>query len=209
MRKNMKLKSYGKHVNKITTPPHLIVGVFNVVFHQVRDPLRVVRSLPTMFPGAFRFIAKVTPKEQTLVDLGDFSLHPLVIAMQHYVSWNRLVGHIAQVRYQLETVKYDDLCTLAGFSSSKCAGIDDIKLPPTVHARQSYYANATWPLLFQLHQGLASQLWAMAHEYGYTYDEARPWTPLALQLAVPWPLDCTTLFEEKREAKVRSYTRVA
>ena len=46
----------------------------------------------------------------------------------------------------------------------------------------------------------------MAHEYGYSYEEARPSGSAGGNLEVPWPFTAKVLFEEKMKAKVLSTT---
>jgi hypothetical protein len=149
------------------------LGNFNVVFQQVRNPLKVVRSLPTMYPNAWKFIAKHTTNG-SLVDMLDWvHIHPLVIAMQHYIHWNHAVGNIGHVRYQVEAVEhYYDLCVLAGFGSERCSKVKDEQTEHTSqHHRESPYENATWTHLYALHPELAQQLWDMAAEFGYCYED--------------------------------------
>ena len=78
---------------------------------------------------------------------------------------------------------YYDICVLAGFGSDRCMEVMNKQTVHTSqHHRESPYQNATWTHLYILHPVLTQQLWDMATEFGYCYDDVTIFPPTTKQL---------------------------
>jgi hypothetical protein len=105
---------------------------FDIVLHQVREPLATIGSLTTALPGSWRWNARhipIKPQEQTLLQL----------AASYWYWWNQLCEYVGQYRYRIEDLdqEWHTLQQLLGFT-----GELDKSVSKKTNARQ--HVEVTW-----------------------------------------------------------------
>jgi hypothetical protein len=126
---------------------------FDLVLHQVRDPLKTIASLTTTRPGSWRWLARHVP-----IDLSDGILK---IAAEFWYFWNLKCEARASYRYRIEDLpeEWETLRQLIGIP-----GELDKTVSTTVNARS--HKKVKWPEIYQA-TSLCGSIREMGGRYGY------------------------------------------
>lgn len=105
---------------------------FDVVLHQVREPLATIGSLTTALPGSWKWNARHVPivvEEHSVLDM----------AIMYWYWWNHLCQMVSDYRYRIENLEQEwyTLQQLIGFT-----GELDRSIPKTVNSRR--HRIVTW-----------------------------------------------------------------
>lgn len=168
---------------------------FDLVFHQVRNPARVIPSMVTLHADSWAFVCRHVPCDPS---------EPLLLrCAKCWYYWNRQAERIAQWRYRIEALEevFPTFCERVGVRADRAAlervgprvnsraftgfpaickrACDRLGVEPparlrTHHVDPSVYRRVTacsWDALRRLDPNVADQVWNLAHEYGYADDE--------------------------------------
>ena len=137
--------------------PHYPWGVpvpdrdWDLVFHQVRNPLDTIASLTTISKASWEFIRQHVklPQQQQLVDA----------CAQFWLSWNERVERTAKWRYRLEDASADAIAGRAGLQWR--GGVDGFP-----HVNRRPRGALQWSAIRD--PGLRRECQDMAERYGYS-----------------------------------------
>mmetsp|Transcript_2814 Transcript_2814/g.4017 ORF Transcript_2814/g.4017 Transcript_2814/m.4017 type:complete len:650 (+) Transcript_2814:81-2030(+) len=152
--------------------------LYDVVFHQVRHPLKVFASMIGL--GIFKMdlvldgiYAKTWPRIDAYIPKSRMKLRTrevvLEFAMIHWISWNQMLEVVADYRFQIEKIDWLDICRMINISGVLC---NSTSLPQAdIISRKSHGGSrrqeVTWSELEKINGNLAGQVWQMAKRYGY------------------------------------------
>jgi len=144
---------------------------FDVVLHQVRDPMRVMCSVSTFSKQSWHVIFANSPVQE--------NKHPIVRAAEYWYYWNLQAQRIAHWTYRIESLEqvFSVFCAKLGLKPNR----DILKTVPTdVNSRSkpgdrlhNRYQMFSWDDLFVCAPQLAGNVMALAVSYGYEYDVLR------------------------------------
>ena len=135
---------------------------FDVVLHQVRNPLKVISSMQTLRQCSWDFMAEHAP--------GIDPKAPVIIkGMQSWLSWNDLIAQQASWRYRVED-------TQAVFPEILSRlGLPEVPFPEIPHeARESRvkrYKPLKWKKFLKADAELAEKVRELANNYGYDVED--------------------------------------
>ena len=127
---------------------------FDVVLHQVREPLATIGSLTTAQPGSWRWNARHVP-----IRVGEDSV--LQMAAKYWYWWNLIAGAGAQYRYRIEDLaqEWQPIQQVLGFQ-----GALDRSLSRRTNSRP--HKRVTWDEVERAVPDLPIR--ELAEDYGYT-----------------------------------------
>jgi hypothetical protein len=127
---------------------------FDLILHQVREPLATIGSLTTALQGSWNWNARhipIDPKAPSLIK-----------AARYWYYWNLKIEEIAQHRYRVEDMKdeWEFLCMLLGCNC---------RLPNVSKKTNSReHIRVNWLRLSQAVPDIYTELRTMSERYGYT-----------------------------------------
>ena len=142
---------------------------FNVIIHQVRDPLKQIRSFLTVSRGKMEngirspwwdYIGLYTSVIPTLGP----TLHN---CMKYYYEWNKIAENRADWRFRIENIDkvYDKLC----YKLNITPNFEILSnLSRTLNERRKVGNLLTWDDLYNEDDKLCEKIHFMANMYGYT-----------------------------------------
>ena len=133
---------------------------FDVIVHQVREPLATIGSVLTISEESWRFIAR-----HTLVTL---EMPILERAARYWVQWNQLVEKKAQFTYRIENLeavwpKFQELLSVGSYEAA-ISGI-----PTNTNTRS--HKDITWADLRDIDKDLEARVRSWAIRYGYGVNQ--------------------------------------
>jgi hypothetical protein len=95
--------------------PAVVPESFDHVYHQVRHPLAVIRSVGTFKPSSWEHIydhTSATPRN-----------HVIVRGARYWLEWNEHTERIATWRYRIESLNdvFEELCSRLGIPADRAA----------------------------------------------------------------------------------------
>jgi hypothetical protein len=168
--------------------PAAALESFEEIYHQVRHPLAVIRSVATFKPSSWEYICEhtsATPQDPVLLR-----------AAKYWLDWNRHAELVGTWRYRIEDLDdvFDELCGRLGVHADRTA-LARVPLDANTrrHGRLFHYYDevslrlgvrriaflagrlagppdlpaVTWPDLERLDADLTERVRAKAFEYGY------------------------------------------
>lgn len=138
---------------------------FDLVLHQYREPIRVIRSMQTAMPESWRFIAHWCPD----VEHPD----PVVRAARYWMRWNKKAAQTAAFGYPIERIG-DHLGTLCELLRVPRAGrellADAMSAVGSRAASKTYDATLTYADIERRDPATFAKLRTLAAELGYPVD---------------------------------------
>lgn len=141
---------------------------FEKVVHIVRDPLEVIKTVPTMYSTSFAFIQKHAHLPSELV-----RTNPLKYAALFWLRWNKLAEWKADVRLKIEDQDARSLCEACGWQDTCHSDIPDATAPEDTNTREDHkkeLKNVTAAAIREvLNHDDAREFFALSRKYGYNY----------------------------------------
>jgi hypothetical protein len=135
---------------------------FTHVFHQVRDPIKVISSNHINNEHAWAHILKYCPECQ------DDNL--TIQCAKFWVAWNKRAEEISNYRYKIEEFSdyFTEFCQLIGVEPD--IGALETKNDKDIDSRVDWekYKDITWDDLYSLNRSIADEVWDLAKSYGYS-----------------------------------------
>lgn len=138
---------------------------FDLVLHQHREPLPVIRSMQTMMPESWAFIARYCPE----ADHPD----PAVRAARYWVRWNVKAEKAARYSFPIERVDehFPAICGLLGVAQPDRAALEAAKASRGSRARRhGYGAEITYADIERRDPLTFAKLRRLARRYGYAVE---------------------------------------
>jgi len=128
-------------------------SMFDVVLHQVREPLSAIASITTGSGGAIAWVDKHTPLH--------FEGDRIKWAVEYWLYWNQLCEEQAVITYKVENMpnRWNEIKDILGINVPFPKNI-----PTNINTR--IHANISWKYLSK-YTGLIEELKETAHRYGY------------------------------------------
>lgn len=143
---------------------------FNVILHQVRDPIATISSLRTHCCGLLKDVSRFFPTRSSL-DGSNGNLHR---CMEYWYEWNLLAESRAIWTYRIEELPqvFDTFCELLGVSANRAA-LD--ALPTNINTRRTrrfakfQRDTVNWDTLESIDRPLTTKIHELAVRYGYQH----------------------------------------
>ena len=135
---------------------------FDVVLHQVRDPLKVISSAMTLgdysFDYMYRHIKPVIHKPR------------LKMVMHTWIQWNEIIEKKTNFVFQVE--KAVELLPLIFEKINIPLNVDTLHfdVPVNINTRKGDYEEFSWEDIYNTDFDMAKTITHMAKKYGYNYD---------------------------------------
>lgn len=140
---------------------------FRKVVHIVRDPLEVIKTVPTMYSTSFAFIQKHAHLPSELV-----RTKPLKYAALFWMRWNKLAEWKADVRLKIEEQDAVSLCEACGWHDT-CHNKPEATAPEDTNTREDHERGLKNVTVAAIREALsiedAREFFALASKYGYDY----------------------------------------
>jgi hypothetical protein len=139
---------------------------FDQIVHLVRDPLEVVKSVPSLRNTSFDYIDRELKLPVTVQE------NPLRYSALFWLRWNELADRKADVRLRVEEQDARSLCLACGLDVPKCStDAGNMTASADTNTRVSfdaYVQNVTaHSIADALSESEASEFFALARKYGY------------------------------------------
>ena len=144
---------------------------FEIVLHQVREPMCVMRSAFTLSKKSWQFIFRNSP-----VNACD---HPIVQVGQYWYYWNKQAENLSQWTYRVEDLLeiFSKFCEKVQVVSNKSI----LQTVPTdinsrckfTGTRHKHYRVFSWNELYNQDPHLTENIFVLAEHYGYNMQQAQ------------------------------------
>lgn len=143
---------------------------FTVILHQVRDPIKVIRSMHTASEGSWSKIQKYIPVSQ------EDSL--LLKCMKYWYYWNLEAEDVSCWTYRVEDFYnvFEMFCEKIGHPELIEKKSMILNVPTNMHTREhkpvfkNMYKEITWRDLEEADRNLCLKIKQLAKKYGYQTD---------------------------------------
>ena len=133
---------------------------FEVVLHQVRNPLPVIASCTTFLESTWDIALSREPRIAKTDSL-------ILRGMKYWLYWNRHAESVAKMTYRVEAIPLDRIMRLLGRPYD--GAFPDVPKDKNTRRGRLAYPEVTVDVLRATDSLLAEKILAQARRYGYAY----------------------------------------